>query len=417
MSLLTAIVESPSVIHCTPFTHHSPPLDILRRICSFLEDSKDVVHFGLVNRRLTVLLLDAEVWNALLHKHFPASYVVKLPSKTESASFYKRLTTITNNIRAGEYELREFDARQGWISCMTVCGDKLISGSRSKAIKVWDFHSGQELLELKGHQDWISCITTWGNKLISVSGCVIKIWDLHTGQELLELKGHQDWINCMEIWGGRLVSGSEDGMVKIWDLHTGQELLELKGHQSCIYRMAIWRDNLITSSKDGAAWIWNLQTGQELRMIKKDYDAIKGMIIWDDKLIVYTALELIKIWDLNTEQELCCMRKNWMMSIDCMVIWVDRLLLSSCHFVGGNCNIEIWDLNRRQKIQELSYKSKVRCMAVLNEGKFFSGSFDNSIGLWDFGAALNPSERDCKILTKRIFDDDKFDRSAKRFKS
>ena len=66
MSLLTAIVESPSVIHCTPFTHHSPPLDILRRICSFLEDSKDVVHFGLVNRRLTVLLLDAEVWNALL---------------------------------------------------------------------------------------------------------------------------------------------------------------------------------------------------------------------------------------------------------------------------------------------------------------------------------------------------------------
>ena len=150
------------------FTCNCPPLDILRRICSFLDNPKDVVHFGLANRYLRVLLTDTELWNSLLYKHFPDSYA-NLKSQTEGLALYKHLIKIVYHMNAGEYRIQTLWGHRGWINCMTLWDDKLVSGSKDAMIKIWDLNTGQKLRTLKGHQGWVNCTIIWDNKLISGS--------------------------------------------------------------------------------------------------------------------------------------------------------------------------------------------------------------------------------------------------------
>jgi WD40 repeat protein len=239
------------------FIDYQPPIDIQRLICSFLNDPKDVVHFGLISKRLSALLSDTLLWNSLLHKHFPDSYA-KLKSREEGLSLYKRLSHIENNIRDGKYRLQTFEEHQDWIRCMATWNGKLISGSDDRSIKIWDLNTGQELRTLNGHQDWINCITIWNDKLISGSDdAIIKIWDLNTGQELQTLN-EQSKIHCITIWNDKLISGSEDHTIKFWDLNTGQILQTLIGHKKMISNLIVLDPGKFVSySLDTTIKIWN----------------------------------------------------------------------------------------------------------------------------------------------------------------
>ena len=352
----------------TAFTDHSPPIDVLRLICSFLSGSQDVVHFGLANRRLTVLLLsDTALWNLFLHKHFPNSYA-KHQSEIEGLNLYKHLTNISNNIKTGKCHLTTLHEHRSPINCMINWNDHLISASWG-TIKIWNLNTEQKPQMLSGNPSNATCMTLWNDELVSaLENGTIEIWDLNN-------KSPSN-VTCMTLWNDKLVSGSGDGTIKIRDLNTGQELQTLKGHQSKVTCMIIWGDKLISGSEDGTIKIWDLNTGQKLRTLKNIRSEVTCMTIWNDELVSALENGTITIWNLNTREELKTFKESE--RIECMTIWNDQLV----------CGLEapwfhLWDLNRRQSLKVLSVHGCGAYGIMIWNDKFVSISGDETVRIWD----------------------------------
>ncbi|MFH1877415.1 MAG: AAA family ATPase, partial [Candidatus Omnitrophota bacterium] len=71
---------------------------------------------------------------------------------------------------------------------------------------------------LKGHTDTVWSLTTHGEKLVSGSNDrTIRVWDLASGKVKI-LKGHTDAVWSLTTHGEKLVSGSADKTLRVWDL-------------------------------------------------------------------------------------------------------------------------------------------------------------------------------------------------------
>jgi WD40 repeat protein len=100
-------------------------------------------------------------------------------------------------------------------------GKWLVSGSRDKAIRIWDLKTGTCLNTLQGHTDAVTSVAVSADsqRLVSASfDKTIRIWDLKTGTCLNTLRGHTNWVWSVAVSadGQRLVSASNDKTIKIW---------------------------------------------------------------------------------------------------------------------------------------------------------------------------------------------------------
>ncbi len=69
------------------------------------------------------------------------------------------------------------------MSCLAITpdGKYIVSGSRDKTIKIWEFLSGQLIRTLTGHEHWVLSVAISPNGKYIASGSLdqtIKIWDL-----------------------------------------------------------------------------------------------------------------------------------------------------------------------------------------------------------------------------------------------
>ena len=67
-------------------------------------------------------------------------------------------------------------------------------------------------------------VTAEGNRAVSASGDrTLKVWDLETGRALRTLEGHSAYVSGVAVTadGRRAVSASGDKTLKVWDLETG----------------------------------------------------------------------------------------------------------------------------------------------------------------------------------------------------
>ncbi len=134
------------------------------------------------------------------------------------------------------------------------------------------FNSKQTFL---GHADGVTsvAISPDGNRIVSGSyDRTLKVWAADRGREILTLKGHADAISSVAFLadGRRIVSGSFDGTVKVWDAVTGQEVAMLKGHTGSFPRVAVSADGkrIVSGGGDETLKVWDAAAGQELRTLK-----------------------------------------------------------------------------------------------------------------------------------------------------
>jgi len=353
------------------FEDHGIPIpnDILKLIASFLTPA-DIVHFGLANRRLSILFSDMELWNSLLRKHFPDSYE-KLKPTTESLSFYKHLTLIENNIKTGKYRLQTLEGHQHVVSCMMVYEDKLISSDDT--IKIWDLHTEKELMTLPG-DTIIHRIAIYEGKLIAAS-LELKVWDFHTGQELQPSQKYLD-ILFSKNYDGKIINFLYK-TIMISDPHTGQMLQTLNGHQTLIDSLIVHDGNLISLSYDGAIKIWDMRTGQELRQFQRK-ELSDCAAAYEDKIILGSWSGAIEILDLHTGQQLHLLKEH-QRGVSCLTAYNGKLFSGS-----WDSTIKIWDLHTGKLLQTLKgHQERILCLAV-HDGKIISGSADCTIKIWDF---------------------------------
>ena len=73
-----------------------------------------------------------------------------------------------------------------------------------------------------------------GQRVVTASkDRTVKIWDASNGRELLTLTGHTDevWSVAVSPDGRRIVSGSWDGTAKVWQAATEEQVLRWRAEE------------------------------------------------------------------------------------------------------------------------------------------------------------------------------------------
>ena len=160
---------------------------------------------------------------------------------------------------AGQAHVRTFEGHSGGISCVQFDGQRIVSGSHDKTIKVWNVktNSPWSVMTLAGHSGEVRCLHLEGNRLVSGStDLTIKVWDLSTTSSWssiacrVTMVGHTDTVRCVQMDQARdlVISGSYDTSLKLWELKTGNCVRSLRGHQGPVLAIQVRSSAVIQDS-------------------------------------------------------------------------------------------------------------------------------------------------------------------------
>ena len=153
------------------------------------------------------------------------------------------------------------------VSCLAALeGNRLVSGSFDRKVKIWNVADGACIATLTGHggRVWALAILESG-RLASASGdMTIRIWEIATGACVATLEGHGGSVRCLALLnGGRLASGSSDvgsdHTVKVWEVATGACLATLRFADMILAIASIPTSTAIAVASGNSISIHNLE--------------------------------------------------------------------------------------------------------------------------------------------------------------
>jgi WD40 repeat protein len=100
-------------------------------------------------------------------------------------------------------------------------GQRILSGSHDKTVRLWNSKTGRELRVLEGHENWVESVAFSPDSARALSASrdgTVRLWDLDTGRELARVNAHADGALCVAFLpdGKHVVSGGGDGVVRFW---------------------------------------------------------------------------------------------------------------------------------------------------------------------------------------------------------
>ncbi|WP_438011255.1 TIR domain-containing protein [Sorangium sp. So ce321] len=269
-------------------------------------------------------------------------------------------------------------------------GQHIVSASSDKTLKVWNVATGQLLSTLEGHSHRVNAcvVSPDGQRIVSASSDkTLKVWNVATGQLLSTLEGHSNSVNTCAISpdGQRIVSASRDKTLKVWDVATGQLLSTLKGHSDSIEACAISPDGqrIVSASRDKTLKVWDVVTGQLLSTLKGHSDSVNACAITPDGQRIVSASwdRTLKVWGVATGQLLSTL-KDHSDSVNACAITPDGQRIVSASW---DRTLKVWGVATGQLLSTLKgHSNSVNACAVSPDGqRIVSASRDKTLKVWD----------------------------------
>ena len=187
-------------------------------------------------------------------------------------------------------------------------GEKLLTSSYDRTLRIWDVKGGYCEQVLAGHKAEIRAACWVGDEqIISTSPDLsIRIWDARTGLQVETLHGAFDELYAMAVTPDfqLLAAGGEDHKIWLWDLRTRQVLGEIPGHRGTIWALHFISKGrtLISCSSDGTVRYWDMETQKEMRTIHADSDQVKTIALNRSGTLLASAGydRTVKLWDVES---------------------------------------------------------------------------------------------------------------------
>lgn len=276
-------------------------------------------------------------------------------------------------------------------------GCRVVAGSGSGALKLWDFDEGAELRALEPHTDWITaiCVVSSPRGVRIASGSsdgTLSVWDLEGDRTMARWQAHRGWVRALAATpdGSRIVSASHDRTLTLWELESGRELVTWRGHEAGVTCVAVTPDGkyAVSGSDDHTLKLWELETGRELATWTGHSAWIRALALSPDgRIVVSGSLDgVVKVWDRESGRP----RGGWQAharGIGSLVILPDGETVVSASDDGS---LALWSLKTGKQIALLEgHTDLVRTVAATPDGKrAVSGSLDGTAKVWDLETAI-----------------------------
>lgn len=239
--------------------------------------------------------------------------------------------------------------------------------------------------ELKGHSAGVTWVafTPDGNKVLSAShDKTIRVWDWRKGKCERVLKGHSDSVRCLALLGdNRVASASWDGTVRIWNWRTGKQLAK--------FTTKVGRLNALTVSPNGK---WLVAGGEQGIFVRSESGKaswilpkanVRSLAFHPHGQILAVGDGIGQIWLLNIAQsELVARWQAHQNAVTALAFHPNGSLL----FSGSeDATLSVWDVISRSVVKRLEgwHQREIRAVAFSPDGKFaVSCSMDDRLRVW-----------------------------------
>eukprot|EP01114_Cavostelium_apophysatum_P004245 TRINITY_DN1442_c0_g1_i2.p1 TRINITY_DN1442_c0_g1~~TRINITY_DN1442_c0_g1_i2.p1 ORF type:complete len:899 (+),score=177.83 TRINITY_DN1442_c0_g1_i2:393-3089(+) len=147
------------------------------------------------------------------------------------------------------------------ITCVEVCGNKVVSGSADKLVKMWDLEAGKCVETFNGHAGKISCVDLNEKYLAAASGKVIRLWNLKTPSTATNYVCDTP-IKCVRLQGYKVVFGVQNG-IHVWDYRFPDHLdysLEISADEGTPTCVQCDEKRIICGTSKGNVIFWEVIT-------------------------------------------------------------------------------------------------------------------------------------------------------------
>jgi len=172
----------------------------------------------------------------------------------------------------GVAALSASDARQGYVWALCALPDGgVASGGRDTAIRLWDAR-GAAAGSLRGHeQSVLGLAVVDGQRLVSVSrDRSLRVWNLGTRQCEQVFRPHAAAILCVAAWNGLAISGGADGVVRVTRLDDA-ESATLGARAGWVWSVDVTEAGLLAAAcEDGSVHCFDLREMQPIAVLPGD---------------------------------------------------------------------------------------------------------------------------------------------------
>jgi WD40 repeat protein len=275
-----------------------------------------------------------------------------------------------------------------WSVSVSADGERLLTSSEDKTLRLWDTATGKCVHVFTGHTDHIfgAALAPDAKLVLSAGDQTVRRWDTTTGKEIGQMKGHEGRVVRVVLGpDGQAISGGTDGTVRVWDLQTGRQAAVLTGHTDVV-RFVAYSDKAkvaATSSYDGSIRLWNLETGKEVRTLAEHRgpdDLMSLCFSPDGKYLLAPAVDLsLRLVEVATGKEINRIKTA---HAYCAAFSPDgKRIVSGGYFDN---TVRVWDIESGKTLH--SYKGNtggVTCLTFFPDGKrIASASADGTARIW-----------------------------------
>ena len=340
-----------------------------------------------------------------IEKSAPHIYLSALPFAAKRSLIYTSFSSlITGAVSVETLGIDHHDQRLAmvlrgntWsVSSVAYTRDgRLVSGSDSGTVRIWDTRTGEASISLLcGTDPTVTCVAVsqTGNALAAgtAQGSVY-LWnlqDLHSPPLRLLAPGFGPFLATYAIAispNGRLIiAGFHVQILILWSVTTGQRIATLSGHKSVVCTVAFSPDGetIASGSADGTLRLWIRMKDERPTKWRglSPGGAVNSVCFSPDGKRLATGLDngVVQLWDVMNESNTETLHGHTF-GINSVEFSPDGSSLMSA---SDDHTVRIWKLG--QSVVLLGHSSSVKSAAFSPDGLYIASAFgDHTIRIWD----------------------------------